>query len=251
MMLGNMTSLSGIELSIIIPAFNEEARIESSLEKIRSYCLAKHPSHEVLVINDGSEDRTSAIVQHWADLWPNLQILQYPKNRGKGYATKAGVLTAKGQWILCSDADLSTPIEELDRLLAFAHLYDVVIGSRSIDGSHIERKQPWHRVFMGRFFNWAVRTVLVGGHKDTQCGFKLYHRRAAETLFERMITDGFAFDAEILFLAKRLGLKVGEVPVSWKNDNRSKVRLLQDPPLMFLDLFRIRWIHRKMKKQIP
>lgn len=236
---------SPIEISVVIPTFNEEDRIGRSLTRIREFFDVRYPNYEVLVVNDGSRDRTVPLVREMMAGWPNLRLVDFRNNRGKGFATRFGVLSSRGDWILCSDADLSTPIDEIERLLASGREHAVVIGSRSIRGSKIALRQPLYRRMMGRVFNWAVRALVVRGHCDTQCGFKLYRRDAALSIFDRLTLEGFAFDVEILFLARRLRWSVVEVPVLWLNDDRSKVDAVADPPKMFLDLFRILWRHRR------
>ncbi len=233
-----------VPLSIVFPAFNEEERIEKSLNRTREYCIANVPDYEVIVVDDGSKDNTAKIVFAMTQRWPLLRLIKLPQNRGKGAATRQGVLAAKLEWILCSDVDLSTPIQDVEKLLAATEQAPVVIGSRSIEGANIARRQPWYRVLMGRFFNVLARLSGVPGYLDTQCGFKLYRRDAARSIFERSTVDGFAFDVEVLLLARKLGLNVAEVPVVWLNDERSKVRVFRDPPKMFLDVIKVRWRHR-------
>ena len=236
-----------LQLSIVFPAFNEEERILNSLSITRTYCAANFVDYEVIVVDDGSNDNTAKIVTELARQWPNLRLVKLPQNRGKGAATREGILAAKLPWILCSDVDLSTPIQDIEKLLSATHQAPVVIGSRSIEGAHIARRQPWYRVLMGRVFNIFVRLNGVPGYLDTQCGFKLYRRDAARAIFEKTTLDGFAFDVEALLLAHKLGLRVIEVPVVWINDERSKVRVFSDPPKMFLDVFKARFRHRKLR----
>ncbi len=235
-------SASALHISVVFPAYNEQERIGASLDKARAWLEEHQPEHEVLVVDDGSSDDTVAIVRRAAQDWPRLELLQLERNMGKGAATRRGVLAAKGRWILCSDADLSTPIHETERMLAAGA--PVVIGSRSIHGSNITQRQPMYRVAMGRAFNGVTRLVTPGRHADTQCGFKLYRSDVARDLFPRLTIDGFAFDVEVLFLAHRLGYQVAEVPVTWRNDERSSVNPLLDPAKMFLDILRIRRRHR-------
>jgi dolichyl-phosphate beta-glucosyltransferase len=233
-------------LTLVIPAYNEERRLEESLARVRAWLDAHQPRAEVLVVDDGSRDGTAALVERLALGWPAVRLLRLGRNQGKGAATRRGVLEARGEWILCSDADLSTPIEETARLLAAGERAPVVIGSRSIAGANITRRQPLHRVAMGRAFNLAVRTVTPGHHADTQCGFKLYRHDAARDIFSRLTVDGFAFDAEVLYLAHALGYPVAEVAVTWHNDERSSVDIWRDPARMLLDIARVRWRHRKL-----
>jgi dolichyl-phosphate beta-glucosyltransferase len=233
-------------LSIVIPAYNEEERIGESLRRIKEYCQKARPAHEVIVVDDGSQDGTSSVVLNHAKKWKKLKLMTL-EHRGKGHATKMGVLASSGQWILCSDADLSTPVEQVEKLLAEGKDHPVVIGSRSIKGASVTQPPPFHRKVMGRMFNWIVKALAVRGYQDTQCGFKLFKREAAMDIFGRITLDGFAFDVEMLYLAGKLGYQVAEVPVSWRNDERTKVKLLSDPPQMFFDLMRIRWRHGRVK----
>jgi dolichyl-phosphate beta-glucosyltransferase len=231
-------------ISVVFPAFNEQERIGASLEQVRAWLDQHQPDHEVLVVDDGSRDDTAALVREAAEAWPRLRLIQLARNMGKGAATRRGVLEAAGAWILTSDADLSTPIHETARLLEAGARAPVVIGSRSIEGANITRRQPLYRVAMGRAFNRATRMVTPGGHNDTQCGFKLYRRDVGRALFSQLTIDGFAFDVEVLYLAHALGYDVAEVPVTWHNDERSSVNPWLDPARMLVDILRIRRHHR-------
>ena len=233
-------------LTVVFPAYNEQERIGASLELVRAWLDTHQPDHEVLVVDDGSSDDTAAVVQAAAKAWPQLRLVQLGHNQGKGAATRRGVLEAAGAWILTSDADLSTPIAETARLLEAGAQAPVVIGSRSIKGSNITRRQPLYRVAMGRAFNRATRMVTPGGHFDTQCGFKLYRRDVGRELFSRLTVDGFAFDVEVLYLAHKLGYSVAEVAVTWHNDERSSVNPWLDPAKMLVDIVKIRRRHRKL-----
>jgi len=233
---------TSVGLSVIIPAYNEEERIGESLERIKEYCSRVHPDHEVIVVDDGSRDGTSAMVLKHAKEWKQLRLMTL-EHRGKGHATKMGVLASSGEWILCSDADLSTPIDQVANMLEVGERHPIVIGSRSISGASVTQPPPIHRKIMGRVFNWIVKALAVRGFQETQCGFKLFRRDAALDIFNRITLDGFAFDVEMLYLAGRLGYSVAEVPVSWRNDERTKVKLYYDPPKMFLDVLKIRWRH--------
>ncbi len=233
------------ELSVVIPAYNEAERIGASLRRMRDHLEQHHPQHEVLVVDDGSSDDTAGLVDRLAVDWPRLRLLRLETNRGKGRATRTGVLAAAGDWVLCSDADLSTPIEELEGLLAAGRARPVVIGSRSLPGARIERPQPLYRRIMGRAFNRLARLAAGGAYADTQCGFKLFRRDAARAIFSRVTVDGFAFDVEVLYLARRLGYAVGEVPVVWNNDSDTKVDALRDPARMFADLIAMRLRQRR------
>lgn len=225
-------------LSIIIPAYNEENRIPSTLKDIGSYCRKRKLHHELLVVDDGSKDRTMEVVRK-ARI-PCLRLLSYGENRGKGYAVRFGMRQAKGDILLFSDADLSTPIEELDKFLPLLDRFDVLIGSRNLTASDIQINQPLFRQIPGRVFSIFTRLLVLPGIKDSQCGFKLFTRKAAKTIFSRQRIEGFGFDMELLFIARRHGLRVKEVPIIWRNSGESKVSLLRDPFIMLLSIMKIR-----------
>jgi dolichyl-phosphate beta-glucosyltransferase len=232
-----------INLSIVIPAYNEERRLSSTLDRIFSY-LDRNPDRlaEVVVVDDGSRDTTSALVESRRKSEPRLRLLQNPGNRGKGYSVKHGMSKAAGEWLLISDADLSAPIEEVDKLIHAASeaRAKVAIGSRALDRSLIGVHQSRWRELSGMFFNFVMRTITGLKFKDTQCGFKLYHRDAAELIFPRQQIDGFGFDAEDLFIARKLGIPAVEVPVKWNNVEGTKVSLVLGMK-PFADLLLIRW----------
>lgn len=230
-----------VEISIVIPAYNEEVRIGMTLVRTLEYLRARHPSSEVLVVDDGSRDGTVNVVEEIAQTDPSVRVLRQPQNRGKGAAVRRGVMEARGKVVLFMDADLATPVEELDTLLVYLHRgYRVVIGSRGLAESDIRQRQPPGRELMGRVFNLLVRSVLLGGFKDTQCGFKLFDRDAARELFTRQKLDGFAFDVEVLLIAKELGYRIAEVPVVWYHAPNSKVSPIADSSRMLGDLLRLR-----------
>jgi dolichyl-phosphate beta-glucosyltransferase len=228
-------------ISIVIPAFNEAARIGNSIRKIEKFLKTLPFQSDVIVVDDGSTDGTAQAVRQFQ--FPGLRLLPNATNHGKGYAVKCGVLAATGDYVLFSDADLSAPIEEMKKLLSVAleHDADVVIGSRAVDRSYIEKHQSPMREFGGIVFNMVVRLLLGLRIHDTQCGFKLFKRSSATAIFQKQTTDGFGFDPELLFLASRRGLKIIEVPVRWSHADGSKVRFTRDALQMFLDLVRIRW----------
>ena len=236
-------------LSIVIAAYNEERRIGESLVSIDKYLKARNGDAEIIVVDDGSTDHTSQVVAEYKSEIKNLKIIRYPVNRGKGYALRQGVLQAGGELILLTDADLSTPIEELSRLeVCIANdNYDIVIGSRALDYSEIIEKQPWWRQAMGKIFNRIVRFVVLDGFSDTQCGFKLFTRETAKNLFEQARVDRFAYDVEILFLARRQGYSVLEMPVKWINSPGSKVNPVSDSLQMLFDLCKIRLAAGRVK----
>jgi len=240
-----------ITLSIVIPAYNEEKRIGKSLEKVIGYLSSKDIKTEVLVINDGSKDNTSYIANSYKEKYPLLNIIENDQNRGKGYSVKRGVLSATGDFIIFTDADLSTPVEETEKILsALQNGYDVAIGSRHLKGSNIEIKQPFHRHIMGRVFNFFVRIFTVPYISDSQCGFKGFKREKAVEIFNLMDTYGWSFDVEILYLAHRLELKIEEVPITWRDSPASRINPITDPLKMFIDVIKIRWKHRNIRKKV-
>jgi glycosyltransferase involved in cell wall biosynthesis len=224
-------------ISIVVPAFNEALRIGPSIEGILGFINAHQMAAEVILVDDGSVDDTSKVASGFP-----LRIVRNDSNRGKGYSVRRGVLEAKGDWVLFTDADLSAPIEELDRLLEVGEQgADVVIGSRAVDRSKIAVHQNRFREVGGIFFNLMARLILGLAIQDTQCGFKLFRREKVSPVFRSQTIHGFGFDPEILFIAKRKGLKIREIPVVWSHDAGSKVHFLSDGLEMFLDLARIRW----------
>ena len=228
-------------LSIVIPAYNEEKRLGLSLRKIMDYLDSRGLQAEIVVVDDGSSDQTAAVAKEILKDWPLARVLVLPKNQGKGAAVREGVLQASGELILFSDADLSTPIEELEKMLPLAREgYEVVIASRALPGAEIKRKQSWLREHMGKTFNLFVRLLLIKGIKDTQCGFKLFQQEAARKIFSLVQCQGFAFDVEVLWWARKFGYKIAQVPVVWVNSPESRVRLIRSSIKMFLDLVKIK-----------
>jgi dolichyl-phosphate beta-glucosyltransferase len=212
-----------------------------------AYLNAQFSEFELIVVDDGSQDRTAEIVSTFASDHAGVRLISYQPNRGKGHAVKVGMLDASGEFILFSDADLATPIEEVETLLR--HLEagaEVAIGSRAVAGSKLAVRQPWYRELAGRSFNLLAQRVAPG-IRDTQCGFKLFRRAAARDIFSRMEEDGFGFDAEALFIAMRLGYRVAEVPVCWVHREGSKVRLVRDSTRMFLTLLRVGRRHHALR----
>jgi glycosyltransferase involved in cell wall biosynthesis len=231
-------------ISIVVPAYNEERRLPATLDALVGYLSRRgFPFAEIVVVDDGSTDGTAALVERRSDPVP-IRLLRNPGNRGKGYAVRHGMLEAAGDWILFTDADLSAPIDELSRLEAAVAggRAEVAIGSRGLDRSLIERHQPGLRETAGRFFNLVMRLVTGLPFRDTQCGFKLFAARAAREIFRRQRLDGFGFDVEALFLARRLGLRVVEVPVRWSDVEGTKVSTLGGLAA-FADLARL-WLYQ-------
>jgi dolichyl-phosphate beta-glucosyltransferase len=240
-------------ISIVIAAYNEEQRIGKSLLKIKDYLDAQNFAYEIIVVDDGSTDNTRQVAIGYKPKITNLKIISYPNNKGKGYALRQGVLASKGKSVLLSDADLSTPIEELSYVLPLisGREYDVVIGSRALKPETIIKKQPWWRQGMGKIFNKIVRLLVLEGFKDTQCGFKLFSGEAARNLFKKARIDRFAYDVEILALAKKKNYRVLEVPVRWLNSPASKVHPVFDSLQMLFDLVKIRLRIGKEKIKSP
>ncbi|MFB3777282.1 MAG: dolichyl-phosphate beta-glucosyltransferase [Bryobacteraceae bacterium] len=231
-------------ISIVIPAFNEENRLPATLRDVFGYLSDSRPEFaEVIVVDDGSTDLTCAIVERLVPLYSGLRLLKNPGNRGKGYSVRHGVMEARGEWVLFTDADLSAPIDELDKLLEAATTGGaaVAIGSRALDRSLIKVHQSVFRENAGRLFNLLVRLVTGLGFQDTQCGFKLFEAGAAREIFRRQRLERFGFDVEVLFIARLLGYKSVEVPVRWSHSEGTKVRMLRDSLAMFGDVVRVRW----------
>jgi len=233
----------------VIPAYNEEARISATLERVISYLEGRSYSWEVLVADDGSSDGTAALVAEVAASQPNLRLMSL-SHRGKGWAVKNGMMAARGEYRVLCDADLSVPIEQVERLLPpQVQGVDIALGSRAAKGAQ-RIGEPSHRHLMGRIYNALVRTIAVAGIQDTQCGFKCYRGEVVPCLFQRQTMDGFAFDVEVLFLARKAGMLIREVAVDWYYQERSTVRAFRDSFSMTLDLITIRWRHRKRKHKI-
>ena len=230
-------------LSLVIPAYNEALRIGASLEKIRRYLASKEFASEVIVVDDGSADGTPELLREAASSFPALRVLRNEPNRGKGYSVRRGVLESQGEFVLFTDADLSAPIEEADKLFQALESLgaDAAVGSRAINRELVGIHQPWFREYAGRAFNLLVRLATGLRIRDTQCGLKLFRRAKTRQAFELQSFTGFGFDPELLFLIERLGGKVVEVPVRWYDDPATKVRFLRDSSAMAFDLVRLRW----------
>ena len=230
-------------LSVVIPTFNEAKRLPQSLLAVMDFLKKQMYSSEIIVSDDGSQDRTVALAEELLKEFPH-QILVTPQNRGKGNAVRQGMLAATGAFALFTDADLSTPIDEVTRFLE--HLekdHDVVIGSRALPESQVEVHQNFLRETMGKVFNLVAQAWVFKGVHDSQCGFKCFRREAAQKLFSLQKLDGFSFDVEIVYLAQKLGYRLLELPVIWRNSAQSRVQVLRDPLMMFWDVLRIRSLH--------
>jgi glycosyltransferase involved in cell wall biosynthesis len=238
-------SLGRPHLSVVIPVYNEKDRLPASLEKIVAYLAAQRIDAEIVVVDDGSRDGTAALAGELLSR-NRGRIIELGENRGKGAAVRRGVIEARGRWVLMTDADLSAPIEEHRKLAETARDTDadIVIGSRGLPESQVEVRQSWVRQTMGKTFNVLMRGMTGLPFKDTQCGFKLMDRARVLPLFEKMVVDRFAFDAELLYLAVRFGLAVKEVPVVWRNVPNSRVNMVTDPINMLWDVARMRWRFR-------
>lgn len=229
------------ELSIVIPSYNEEQRLEPTLEKIANYIQSQRPHTEVIVVDDGSTDRTAAVAESWRGRIDQLRVVSNGRNRGKGFSVRHGSLEAHGEIVLFTDADLSSPIEEGEKLLAALQTHDVAIGSRAVDRRLIEQHQSVFREFAGIIFNRIVRIILRLPFVDTQCGFKAFRRERSKIIFEQQTIERFGFDPELLYLARHHGLSTVEVPVRWAHSPATKVSMMRDSLQMFLDVFVIRW----------
>jgi len=229
------------QLSIIVPSFNEELRLPGTLDKIARYIRAAYPNTEVIVVDDGSTDRTAAVAEPFREQIPQLRVLSNGMNRGKGFSVRHGSLEARGDVILFTDADLSAPIEEANKLLAALRTCDVAIGSRAMNRKLIDVRQSLFREFAGIVFNKIVRIILRLPFVDTQCGFKAFRREPCRIIFQQQTIERFGFDPELLYLARHHGLSTVEVPVRWAHSPATRVSMMRDSVQMFLDVLVIRW----------
>lgn len=228
--------------SIVIPAYNESARIGATLERVLAYVREQKWEAEIIVVNDGSRDSTVEIVKRFAGQHAELRVLENPGNRGKGYSVRNGMRNAQGRILLFSDADMSSPIEEAAKLTAAIRQgAEVAIGSRWLRSELQTQRQPLYRQMFGRIFNLVLRMVLGLSYTDTQCGFKAFTRGAAQEIFARQRIERWGFDAELLFLAKKFGLKVSEVPVSWAHSSGSRMSYFRDGTRMVWEMLKVRW----------
>ena len=233
-----------MELSIVIPAYNEENRIGPTLKKICKYLRnnKKIKKWEILVIDDGSKDKTREIVKQFIKKEKRIKLNEKRKNEGKGFSVREGALMSKFSNVLFTDADLSTPIEELNNFIPYSDNYDIIIGSRSLKESNIKEHQPKYREIMGKIFNFSVRIITGLDIKDTQCGFKLF-KNCKELFLEQKI-KGFSFDVELLYLAFKKKKRILELPVTWINSKKSKVNPIKDSIKMFFDILKIKYLHK-------
>lgn len=229
------------DLSIVIPSFNEELRLPATLERIAGYLSTLGGETEILVVDDGSKDRTAAVAESFRRTLPTLRVISNGVNRGKGFSVRRGMLEARGRVVLFTDADLSAPIDEAPKLIEALQNYDVAIGSRALDRGLITVHETRFREFAGIVFNRIVRVILRLPFVDTQCGFKAFRRERCQILFEQQRIERFGFDPELLYLARHHGLRTVEIPVRWGHSPATKVNMLRDSIQMFVDVFTIRW----------
>lgn len=229
-----------IFLSIVIPAYKEAHRIHKILDAIFEFSKIKDYTIETIVVVDGSPDNTAEAARKYQDKIKNLQVIDRKENKGKGYTVREGMLAAKGKYVLFSDADNSTPVEQVDKLLKYRNDYDVVIGSRYVYGGKLAVPQSFVRKMGGRILNFIIRTTAVSGIADTQCGFKLFSNKAAQEIFAKQTFDRFSFDIEILAIARSLGYKIREVGITWYDDPHSTVNPIKDGLRMIKDAWTVR-----------
>jgi len=229
------------DLSIVIPSYNEEKRLPATLQQIAAYLKTSGHKAEVIVVDDGSTDQTAKVAESFQGQIENLRTVSNGQNRGKGYSVRHGALEARGEIVLFTDADLSAPIEEADKLLAKMKEYDVAIGSRAVDRALIEVHESRFREFAGIVFNKIVRIILRLPFVDTQCGFKAFRREKCRIIFEQQTIERFGFDPELLYLARHHGLRIAEVAVRWAHSPATKISMWRDSAQMFLDVLVIRW----------
>jgi len=229
------------ELSIVIPSYNEELRLPATLEQIAAFLPTLGAKTEILIVDDGSKDRTAEVAESFRKTLPSLRVISNSVNRGKGFSVRHGMLEAHGNCVLFTDADLSAPIEEAPKLLEALKTYDVAIGSRALDRSLITVHESRFREFAGIIFNTIVRIILRLPFVDTQCGFKAFRRERCQILFDQQRIERFGFDPELLYLARHHGLHTIEIPVRWGHSPATKVNMFRDSIHMFLDVFTIRW----------
>ncbi|GAB4350775.1 MAG: glycosyltransferase family 2 protein [Candidatus Abyssubacteria bacterium] len=239
------------ELSVVIPAYNEAERIGVTIERVSSYLKTRGLDYEIIIVSDGSSDSTERIVESYARENGRIRLVSYMPNRGKGFAVRTGILQARAKDVLFSDADLATPLEELETLERSARGCSIVVGSRALKDSTIIGWRPWYRELSGKIFNLIVRLVAVPGIRDTQCGFKLFKDGSAQRIFSIAQANGFAFDVEALFLARKLGYGIAEVGVSWNNSPLTKVSVFKHTLPMIFEIFKVRVNDWKKRYEPP
>jgi dolichyl-phosphate beta-glucosyltransferase len=238
-----------MKVSLIVPVWNEEKRLKHSIIKILKYCDKKLEDYELIIVDDGSSDNTAKIVRTCSN--NKIILLQNKINMGKGYSVKKGILSAKYPYVLFLDCDLATPIEELDKFITYANDgYDIVIASRNLKESKIISKQPKYRQWLGKIFSVLVQCIAIRGFKDTQCGFKLFKTNIAKKIVSLQTFNRFSFDVELLYIAKKMNLKIKEAPVTWYDKDGSTVRIWKDTSRMLTDLFRIKLNNFKGKYKL-
>ena len=248
---GQPTIIESVDLSVVIPAFNEERRLPLTLVDTIDYLDGKGLSYEILVVDDGSLDQTCAVVGKFEKIRHQLRLLKLPQNSGKGKAVQFGMLNARGKRILFMDADGATPIAELERLNhALDTGVEIAFGSRAKASNETRVETVWYRKYPGRVFNFLVNSILLGEVSDTQCGFKLFSQRAAKFLFSRQTIAGFGFDVEVLYIARKARISSCEVPVNWINIPGSKVSLVRDSLRMFLEILIVKTRHKKVDQAL-
>lgn len=232
-------------LSVVIPAYNEASRLGLTLKKLNSFLSCKDYDYEVIIVDDGSTDGTSSVAsESTLSKSGKLSIIKNNRNKGKGFSVRKGMASSKGDYVLFTDADLSTPIEELDKLFSYIGKgFDAAIGSRSIKGANIQAHQPFYREYMGKLFNKIVRLFVLRGIIDTQCGFKLFKKTLVKDILPYLNIEGFAFDVEILYLAGKKGYSIKEVPIVWLDSPASKVNAVSDSLRMLMDILSIKRLH--------
>ena len=240
-------SEASVALSVVVPAYNEERRLPPTLIDMIDFLDAHVPSYEIIVVDDGSRDHTVDVVRKFEKIRSNIKLIRLARNMGKGHAVRLGVLNAHGARIVFADADGATPIEELPKLnAAMDNGAAIAIGSRAVASTTTTVHTTWLRKYPGRIFNFFVNSVVLPGIADTQCGFKMFSKESARSIFPHQTADRFSFDVEVLYIAKRLGLSIAEVPVNWTNVPGSKVNVIWDGLKMLRDIFIFRWRHRKL-----
>jgi dolichyl-phosphate beta-glucosyltransferase len=231
-------------LAVVIPAYNEAARILPTLERVREYLAAQPYTWTVTVVSDGSKDETNDMVRNFITSDDRFRLIESVPNRGKGFVVRRGMVECEGEWKLFSDADLAAPIEEIEKLWPAVEKAPIAIGSRPMRESRLEKRQPLYREMLGRLANKLIQALAVHGIQDTQCGFKLFRSDVAEDVFSRCKLNGFSFDFESLMIARDLGYEIAEVPIRWSHQEGSKVVMWRDVPKSLIDLVKLRLLGR-------